>query len=138
VAKAKTTKPAAARKTSKPAAKSTRAKPEAASIRPVKEAMTKAALINFLAEQNELPRKTAAAVYATLESVMLGSLHPKGVGEFTLPGLFKVTLRKVPARRAGTLVRNPATGEMIKGAAKPASVRVKIRALSKLKSAATP
>ncbi|BBF92321.1 HU family DNA-binding protein [Blastochloris tepida] len=138
MAKAKTTKPAAARKTSKPAAKSTRAKPEAASIRPVKEAMTKAALINFLAEQNELPRKTAAAVYATLESVMLGSLHPKGVGEFTLPGLFKVTLRKVPARRAGTLVRNPATGEMIKGAAKPASVRVKIRALSKLKSAATP
>ena len=69
--------------------------------------MTKAALINLIAEQNELPRKTAAAVYATLESVMLGSLHPKGVGEFTLPGLLKVTLRKVPARRAGTLVRNP-------------------------------
>ncbi len=49
-----------------------------------------------------------------------------------------MTLRKVPARRAGTLVRNPATGEMIKGAAKPASVRVRIRALSKLKRAATP
>jgi hypothetical protein len=53
-----------------------------------------------------------------------------------LPGLFKITLRKVPARKAGTLIRNPATGEMMKGAAKPASVRVKIRALSKLKSAA--
>jgi hypothetical protein len=48
----------------------------------------------------------------------------------------KVNLRKVAARKAGTLVRNPATGEMIKGAAKPASVRVKIRALSKLKQAA--
>jgi hypothetical protein len=35
------------------------------------------------------------------------------------------------------LVRNPATGEMVKAAAKPASVRVKIRPLSKLKSAAT-
>jgi len=50
--------------------------------------------------------------------------------------VIKVTLRKVPARKAGTLVRNPATGEMTPAAAKPASVRVKIRALSKLKTAA--
>jgi hypothetical protein len=67
---------------------------------------------------------------------MLGSVSSRGIGEFTLPGLFKITLRKVPARKAGTLIRNPATGEMMKGAAKPASVRVKIRALSKLKGAA--
>lgn len=124
-------------KTSKPVAKKT-AKADPAAVRPVKETLTKAALINLIAEQNEIPRKTAVGVYATLESVFLGSVHPKGVGEFTLPGLLKVTLRKVPARRAGTLVRNPATGEMVKGAAKPASVRVKIRALSKLKNAATP
>ena len=128
MAKAKTTKAAATSKVSKA---------ESPSIRPVKETMTKAALINHIAEQNELPRKTAAAVYATLENAFLGSVHPKGAGEFTLPGLLKVTLRKVPARKAGTLVRNPATGEMVKAAAKPASVRVKIRALSKLKSAAS-
>ncbi|CAN2534163.1 MAG TPA: HU family DNA-binding protein [Methylosinus sp.] len=130
MAKAKSDKPAAVAKKAK--------KPEAATVRPVKESLTKAALINLLAEQNELPRKTAAAVYATLEEVFLGSVHPRGVGEFTLPGLLKVSLRKVPARKAGTLVRNPATGEMVKAAAKPASVRVKIRALSKLKTAATP
>ena len=94
-------------------------------------------MINLIAEQNDIPRKAAVGVFATLESVMLGSVHPRGVGEFTLPGLLKVTLRKVPARRAGTLVRNPATGEMVKGAAKPASMRVKIRALSKLKTAAS-
>lgn len=129
MAKAKTSKPSAAKRPSKP---------EAASVRPVKETLTKSALINLLAEQNEIPRKTAAAVYATLESVFLGSVHPRGVGEFTLPGLLKVSLRKVPARRAGTLVRNPATGEMVKAAAKPASIRVKIRALSKLKTAASP
>jgi nucleoid DNA-binding protein len=111
-------------------------KPEAASVRPIKETLTKSALINLLAEQNDIPRKTAASVFATLEGVFLGSVHPRGVGEFTLPGLLKVTLRKVPARKAGALVRNPATGEMMKAAAKPASVRVKIRALSKLKSAA--
>jgi nucleoid DNA-binding protein len=112
-------------------------KPAAAALRPVKETFTKAALINLISEQNDIPRKTAVGVFATLESVILGSVHPRGVGEFTLPGLLKVTLRKVPARRAGTLVRNPATGEMIKSAAKPASMRVKIRALSKLKTAAS-
>jgi hypothetical protein len=55
-----------------------------------------------------------------------------------LPGLLKVSLRKVPARKAGTLIRNPSTGEMVEAAAKPASVRVKIRALSKLNTAASP
>jgi nucleoid DNA-binding protein len=117
--------------------KSKISKPEAAPLRPVKETFTKSALINLIAEQNDIPRKTALGVFATLESVLLGSVHPRGVGEFTLPGLLKVTLRKVPARRAGTLVRNPATGEMVKGVARPASMRVKIRALSKLKTAAS-
>ena len=105
-------------------------------VSPVKQTLTKSGLVTFLAEQNELTRKQAAGVLATLESTILGSVHPKGAGMFVLPGLIKVTLRKVPARKAGTLIRNPATGEMMKGAAKPATVRVKIRALKKLKTAA--
>jgi nucleoid DNA-binding protein len=124
-------------KTGKSATVKAAKKPDTASIRPIKEALTKSALINQLSEQNDIPRKTAAAVYATLEGLFLGSVHPRGVGEFSLPGLLKVSLRKVPARKAGTLVRNPANGEMIKAAAKPASIRVKIRALSKLKTAAS-
>ena len=136
MAKAKTTTKTTTLAAAKKAIKAS--KPAAASIRPVKETLTKSALISHIAEQNELPRKTAAAVYATLENLFLGSVHPRGVGEFTLPGLLKVSLRKVPARKAGTLVRNPANGEMIKAAAKPAGVRVKVRALSKLKAAATP
>lgn len=130
----------------KKAAKATTAKKKTATpakkaaapavIRPVKETLTKSALLNLIAEQNGLTRKQAGEVLSTIENVMLGSVHPKGVGEFTFPGLLKVTLRKVPARKAGTLIRNPATGEMMKAAAKPASVRVKIRALSKLKKAA--
>jgi len=127
--RAKSNRPTVAKKASKP---------EAASVRPIKVALTKSTLINQLAEQNDIPRKTAAGVYATLEGLFIGSVHPRGIGEFSLPGLLKVSLRKVPARRAGTLVRNPSTGEMIKAAAKPASVRVKIRPLSKLKTAASP
>lgn len=119
----------------------TKAKPAKAAksdaIRPLKATLTKSALINLLAEENEITRKQAAGVFASLEKALLGSVHPKGVGEFTLPGLMKVTLRKVPARKAGTLIRNPSTGEMMKASAKPASVRVKVRPLKKLKSAAT-
>jgi nucleoid DNA-binding protein len=106
-----------------------------AKARPVSQALTKSALVNLIAEQNDVSRATAQGVLATIESAMTGSIHPRGVGEFTLPGLLKISLRKVPARKAGTMIRNPSTGEMVPGAAKPASVRVKIRALSKLKAA---
>ena len=118
----------------KAAAKAPAAK-AAPKLQPVKEALTKSALVNLIVEQNGVTRAVAQGVLATIEGAMTGSIHPKGVGEFTLPGLLKVTLRKVPARKAGTLIRNPSTGQMVPGAAKPASVRVKIRALSKLKAA---
>lgn len=125
-------KPAAAKQA---AAKTPATKAPAAKARPVKEALTKTALVNLIAEENGLTRDAAKGVLATIENAMTGSIHPRGVGEFTLPGLLKISLRKVPARKAGTLIRNPSTGEMVPGAAKPASVRVKIRPLSKLKAA---
>jgi hypothetical protein len=59
--------------------KSKISKPEAAPLRPVKETFTKSALINLIAEQNDIPRKTALGVFATLESVLLGSVHPRGL-----------------------------------------------------------
>lgn len=108
----------------------------AAKPKPMKETLTKSALVNLIADENGVTRDVARGVLATIENAMMGSIHPRGVGEFTLPGLLKISLRKVPARKAGTLIRNPSTGEMVPGAAKPASVRVKIRPLSKLKAAA--
>lgn len=124
---------AAVKKKAKTAAKPA-AKPV---IRPVKEKLTKSAMLNIIAEKSGLSRKQVGEVIGELEALMLGSVHPNGIGEFMFPGLFKVALRKVPARKAGTLIRNPATGEMMKATAKPASVRVKIRPLAKLKTAAT-
>jgi nucleoid DNA-binding protein len=120
------------------ATKKTSSKSNQQTVRPVKDALTKSALINLIAEENGLTRSVASGAFATIEKALLGSVHPRGAGEFTLPGLLKVTLRKVPARKAGTMIRNPSTGEMMPGAAKPASIRVKVRALSKLKAAATP
>ena len=115
-------------------------------VTPIKETMNKSELFNHLAESTEVDLKTVKKIMAELEATMLGSLAPKGAGEFTLPGVAKfftrkVPAKKVPARKAGTLVRNPATGEMVKAEAraaftKPATVKVKVRALSKIKKAA--
>lgn len=127
------TKKPAKKPTKKPAAKK---KAGPATIRPVKQKLTKSAMLGVIAEQTGITRKQASDVMSALESVMFGSIHPNGCGEFILPGVLKVTLRKIPARKAGTLIRNPATGEMMAAAAKPASVRVKVRPLSKLKAAA--
>lgn len=113
----------------------TSAKQPIAKTKPVKEALTKSALVNLIAEDNGVTREVAKGVLATIEAAMMGSIHPRGVGSFTLPGILKISLLKVAARKAGTLVRNPSTGEMVPGAAKPASMRVKIRALAKLKAA---
>jgi hypothetical protein len=69
----------------------------------------------------------------------LGHRSPRndsnGARIFTLPGVLTATAVAVPAKpkRKG---KDPFTGEERMLAAKPASVRVKIRALKKLKSAA--
>lgn len=104
-------------------------------IRPVKTAFTKAALANHVAEQSGVEPRAVKAVLAALESTILGALHKKGAGEFTLPGLVKIATQQVPAkkRRFG---KDPFTGEERWFEAKPASVRVKVRALKKLKDAA--
>jgi nucleoid DNA-binding protein len=122
-----------------------KAKPKAAAIkvkkpgpvRPIRSTLSKSALIGLIAEENSISRAQAAGAFASLEAALLGSVHPKGAGTFILPGLMKVSLRKVPARKAGTMVRNPGTGEMVAAKARPATVRVKVRPLKKLKTAAT-
>ncbi|CAJ0822840.1 MULTISPECIES: HU family DNA-binding protein [Ralstonia] len=107
----------------------------AAAIKPLKDTFTKASLVSHLAEQTELEAKAVKSVLQHLENTILGALHKKGAGEFTLPGLFKVVSVKVPAtkRRFGM---NPFTKEEQWFEAKPASVRVKVRPLKKVKDAA--
>ncbi len=99
---------------------------------PIKDKFTKASLVAYLSERATVEPKDVKAVLAALEGTVLGAIHKKGVGEFTLSGLLKVTAQAVPAkkRRFG---KDPFTGEERWFPAKPASVRVKVRALKKLK-----
>ncbi|CAJ0732748.1 MAG: HU family DNA-binding protein [Ralstonia sp.] len=135
--KTKTAAKTAAKKAS-PAKKAAPAKKPAATtptLKPLKDTFTKASLVSHLAEQAAVDAKAVKAVLLHLENTIVASLHKKGAGEFTLPGLFKVTSVKVPAtkRRFG---KNPFTGLEQWFEAKPATVRVKVRALKKVKDAA--
>jgi len=129
-------KPAAKKAAVKPAAK---AAPKAAAAAPVakplKETFNKSSLLAHLVAQTELDKKTVQTVLSHLENTIVSSIHKKGAGEFTLPGLFKVQAIQVPAtkKRFG---KNPFTGVDQWFAAKPASVKVKVRPLKKLKDAA--
>lgn len=129
------TKPKTSSKaTKKPAAK--KAAPKTAPVvKPIKEALTKAGLVAQLAQVAGVEAKAVKAVLTALEVTALGSVSKKGLGSFVLPGLLKVTAQNVPAKpkRFG---KDPFTGVERWFPAKPASVRVKVRALKKLKDAA--
>ncbi|WP_104657869.1 HU family DNA-binding protein [Ralstonia insidiosa] len=130
--KAKTAAKKAAPKKAAPAKKPAAA---AVSVKPLKGTFNKSSLVSHLAEQAQVDAKAVKAVLLHLENTIVGALHKKGAGEFTLPGLFKVVSVKVPAtkRRFG---KNPFTGQEQWFEAKPATVRVKVRALKKVKDAA--
>lgn len=124
---------AAATKTA--TSKTVATKAAASGIKPVKESFTKAGLATHLAEQTSLDPKAVKAVLAALENTILGAVHKKGVREFTLPGLLKIGVQAVPAKKK-RFGKDPFTGEERWFDAKPASVKIKARALKKLKDAA--
>jgi nucleoid DNA-binding protein len=130
--KAATRRPAVRRAAAKKkAAKKTAAK-KSASKGPVTQKMTKTGILNEIAEATMLTRKQVESVLDELEGLIKRHINKRGVGEFTLPGLLKVRAVKRPATKK-RMGRNPATGEEIVIAAKPASIRVRVSALKRLK-----
>lgn len=130
-AKKAATKKAAAKK---PAAKKAPAKKAAPSKQApaVTTKMTKTGILNEIAERTDLSRKQVDAVLGELENLIERHIKKRGVGEFTLPGLLKIRSVKRPATKK-RMGRNPATGEEIVIAAKPASTRVRVTPLKRLK-----
>lgn len=108
---------------------------KAAAPKAIKETLSKSGLVAHIAETADVAAKDVRAVLAALEGAVAGSISSKGAGAFVLPGLLKITSVKVPAKpkRKGI---NPFTKEEQWFAAKPATVKVKVRPLKKLKDAA--
>jgi nucleoid DNA-binding protein len=120
------TRKAAAKKA--PAKKAAAKKPAAA----LKEKMTKTQIMASIADSTGLTKKQVGDVLTELETLIERSVKKRAVGEFTLPGLMKITTVKKPAVKARKGI-NPFTGEETMFKAKPASVAVKVCPLKKMK-----
>ncbi|QCB45477.1 HU family DNA-binding protein [Hydrogenophaga sp. PAMC20947] len=125
-------KPVAAPQKAAPAKKTATA---LAPLKPIKTAFNKTTLQTHLADVAGVELKAVKAVMSALEATMVASLSKKGLGEFTLPGLLKITAQAVPAKKKRRGI-DPFTKVEREFAAKPATVRVKVRSLKKIKDAA--
>jgi nucleoid DNA-binding protein len=103
-------------------------------LKPIKEKLTRADILGDLQDTCELSKAQAKHVLERLGELMLASLHPRGCGEFTLPGLVTLKTKKIPARKGGKEIVSFGVKRIQQ--AKPATVRVKARALAKAKLAA--
>ena len=126
--------PVKARKAVAPA-KKTSTSAAVAAMKPIKTAFNKTTLAAHLAQTTAVDPKSVKAVMAALEATIMASVNKKGAGMFVLPGVLKVTAVSVASKpkRKGI---DPFTKVERMFAAKPASVKLKVRALKKLKDAA--
>ena len=105
---------------------------EAKKIKPVKTKLSKSQMFEALAEDSGVTKSEVKKVWGSLERLIEASICERGYGQFTLPGLIKVTTVRRPAIKARRGI-NPFTKEEIWFKAKPATTGVRIRALKKMK-----
>ncbi|HVU76194.1 MAG TPA: HU family DNA-binding protein [Gaiellaceae bacterium] len=95
-------------------------------------ALTQSQLADAVAERAGLSRAQAKSAITALEEVVLGEVG--NAEKVKIGNLVQLTVRLKPATKSRK-GRNPATGEEITIAAKPASVDVRARVLAKTKAA---
>lgn len=125
----KTTKKATAKMStntaSKPAAPVRR-------VTAVKAPMTKSAIVEEITANTGLTKKQITSVFDELAILIERHIKTRGPGQFMLPGIMKVEVKKKPATKARKGI-NPFTGEETVFKARPARKIVKIRPLKKVK-----
>jgi nucleoid DNA-binding protein len=94
--------------------------------------LTQTQLASAVADRAEISRAEAKRVLGVIEEIVLEELA--NAQKVRIAGLVQLTVRVKPAqkKRKG---RNPATGEEITIAAKPAAVDLRARPLAKVKAA---
>jgi nucleoid DNA-binding protein len=92
---------------------------------------TRGDIVKQIALGTELQPRQVRSVFDALQSLIAADLGKKGVGEFNFMGLMKLRAVNKPATKARK-GRNPFTGEEIMIKAKPASRKVRVRALRNL------
>ena len=94
--------------------------------------MTKSAMVEEIAQNTELNKKQVSSVFEELAILIERHIKKRSPGQFTLPGLMKIEVKKKPATKARKGI-NPFTKEETMFKAKPARKVVKIRPLKKVK-----
>jgi DNA-binding protein HU-beta len=94
--------------------------------------LTQTQLASAVADRADISRAEAKRVLGVLEEIVLVELG--NAQKVRIGGLVQLTVRVKPAQKARK-GRNPATGEEITIAAKPASVDLRARPLAKAKAA---
>src|SRR6516165_3844252 len=94
--------------------------------------LTQAQLVTAVADKAEMSKAEAKRAVEALEEIVLAELG--NAEKVRIGGIVQLTVRVKPATKKRT-GRNPATGEEITIAAKPASVDVRARPLAKAKAA---
>ena len=98
----------------------------------VKNPMTKSAIINEIIQNTQLNKKQVSSVLDELTILIERHIKKRSPGQFTLPGLMKIEVKKKPATKKREGI-NPRTGEKMMIKAKPAHRVVKIKPLKKVK-----
>lgn len=112
-------------------AKTKTAKKQPFKITPSATRRSRGDVIRQIAAGTELAPRKVREVFDILTSIMAADLGKKGSGEFNFNGLVKLRAVNKPATKARK-GRNPFTGEEIMIKAKPASRKVRARALRPL------
>ena len=127
---------AKAKKSARKSAKKPARKAAPKAPQSIKSVLTKSQLVAHLADAAKVAAKDVRVLLAALEDSIRASISKKGPRTFVLPGLLKITAVAVPAKKARKGI-NPFTGEETTFKAKPATVKVKVRPMKKLKDAAS-
>ena len=100
-----------------------------------KKSPSKGEVFRELSEKTSVARKDVKAIFDELNNIVAKSLKKTGPQSFTVPGLCKIVVKRIPAKPARKGVPNPfKPGELMDVSAKPARNVVKVRPLKTLKA----
>ena len=97
-----------------------------------KKRLTKAQVITEISELSELDKKSVSRVFDGLTELIKKQLSARGPGEFVIPGLLKLKVRKTKGIPAGPRY-NPFTKKTEDRPAKPPQKKIRASALKALK-----
>ena len=116
----------------KKAAKKAKKAAPARKITAVRKPMTKSGIMAEISDKTRLTKKQVSSVLDEMTILIERHIKKGGAGQFSLPGVMKVEVKRKPATKARKGI-NPFTGEETVFKAKPARNVVKIRPLKKVK-----